>query len=1705
MQKSEFQITGYLYKRSSISPAAWSLRYAILSTDTGAVKLYAEKSGIRTIKEQLNVRKSRLIPLADKDTNKSNSFQISLEESTKEESTVLTLAAMNENELKEWTIAIESCCSMGDDVVRRRHLVSPSPSPPKRSMLQPHSSDKENKNLSPKVDYNGRQLNDMSSEARAQRSTPLISNTQDVAIASAKPPVRRTMTLKTGRSDGDDTGTDYPSPPNNGKVKTTKRTPRPPSPSIDSDATLNTSPNSDSPSKGLKSNERKRNDLPPRPQQQSRSPLRGRNFEFDEAEISSASPMPPVTRRKASISKLSKIFDKTPESEEEPPATVIVQNNYRPFHSNNTIQNRKTPSPSPADDDSTIDDNESICSVNSAERKRESKGGSIKIVKFRNLLNSNGLDSPLNRDKSASGKFSKEEESKPEAVVEVEEVKPKPKVKYNPKELTIENRPTSKLREGYLYKLDSDSFDAAEDSWIKQFVSLDLSVGQLCHFAEINGRKIPRGKFNVLTSDIELHEEVHAGQEYSFKIFPKTPTPEDDSTPVEPIPENSSNTAVFAADSKELLHYWLISMDDCFEYVKEKKIRDLAEAEENKLAEARAKAEAEIAEAKAKAEAEIAEAKALEAAKKAELEQIEVKRKHSFVLEQAHVLEGIFRSHSSDAEGKQASPSGHSDVPNHQPDLKELLSQHSKELHHVDVLAVEKSHHITPLISARTESTAINLNPPPQPPLPTPKPIEVPIVKPAPAKLKAVASMLQLSLSRIFNKGDSESSATDASAELAKIDDLDSAPSEVAMAPVQIKPQTPTPIPSVFTSPVAHVPVSVSADIALEPVAKTPIVPVNPSDIQQSTQALMVPLNPPISNNSENASPPPPPIKIAPVEVAITEAVVTAPSNPSDIHISQIRFHVKKVKYPAERLARRIKIWYCSSGFSLSTEQEIDQFVSELQQTGDSTLQSFSQEKFDNILDWAHLLEVLRKYEGKMLVEEALEHEDLSNSWVIEVTAQMPSMESNPVTFKITEGSSLDAIAHELSQSLGVTEANVRKELPLLLTANGNSPVQVGLEQLKDDLIFAEDLVLYQEEVIDHLWESYTVLKSVVEQKDDVINQLYAELSDTKEKNSTNTTARHNTVTDTSTGKSAALTFEDVNKEFANADKNGDGVISREEWRNWIDEKHKLVQSHNEVKSSLINEIRTLRKSLNPNSEQAFLDLQKSENMRIKLEEELVRTQIQCDQLRSELTQVQIKLQESETEKSMIESDWQERYTTMMDRFGKKTDGSSNTNHLQMSDNVSNSGRSYNDGMKINGSGASQSEDLSDYSHAMDPSLYADPGVGIIGRLSLVESKVKLFDNKFNDTSSSASFPHPSRSKSMYSAGPVRHPSPATDTLGNKPSTAEYPVDLSLRSSYPPGNGLYHINKSHENVPSINQLAERISSTASSMPQSSSRQSFGGSSNSVPTLSDLAAFNVPPSNDDKPSHESGLFLSSKNPTEVASYEEKKSSRSKPGSSSSNNNYSISPYSQPAASQSLALYEPSYPEFKPTSSNSPPPRRPQPRPNLNRPASQQGAINLPSQSSHFPEFANHLANTTNNSDRQLVLRTPHQGNGPGMLLSNSNSDHPLRTALRADTFSKLNGKGITMMTTRPYFKFNPKSKQSPKFENTLMHPRNEEDFSSNFGLNNNMNQPPLPPPRFMSNTSSSHKRTASWEASATPATVSGRRVLLSRNSGGWKWK
>jgi hypothetical protein len=77
----------------------------------------------------------------------------------------------------------------------------------------------------------------------------------------------------------------------------------------------------------------------------------------------------------------------------------------------------------------------------------------------------------------------------------------------------------------------------------------------------------------------------------------------------------------------------------------------------------------------------------------------------------------------------------------------------------------------------------------------------------------------------------------------------------------------------------------------------------------------------------------------------------------------------------------------------------------------------------------------------------------------------------------------------------------------------------------------------------------------------------------------------------------------------------GDGRISREEWRNWILDKHNLIQEHNQIKNSLMSEIKNLRKALTPTTEQAFQEIKKLEDLKKQQEEELVHVHIENDRL----------------------------------------------------------------------------------------------------------------------------------------------------------------------------------------------------------------------------------------------------------------------------------------------------------------------------------------------------------------------------------------------------------------------------------------------------------------------------------------------------------
>jgi hypothetical protein len=112
-----------------------------------------------------------------------------------------------------------------------------------------------------------------------------------------------------------------------------------------------------------------------------------------------------------------------------------------------------------------------------------------------------------------------------------------------------------------------------------------------------------------------------------------------------------------------------------------------------------------------------------------------------------------------------------------------------------------------------------------------------------------------------------------------------------------------------------------------------------------------------------------PHVRPAPVHASHATGGAVLMSPPSEYDFSKLALHLKRVRYPSERLARRIKIWYSSSGFALSTAAEVEQFVKELKNTGDKVLADFSEEKFGELKDWANLLAVLRKYEQRKLLD----------------------------------------------------------------------------------------------------------------------------------------------------------------------------------------------------------------------------------------------------------------------------------------------------------------------------------------------------------------------------------------------------------------------------------------------------------------------------------------------------------------------------------------------------------------------------------------------------------------------------------------------------------------------------------------------------------------------------------------------------------------
>lgn len=94
----------------------------------------------------------------------------------------------------------------------------------------------------------------------------------------------------------------------------------------------------------------------------------------------------------------------------------------------------------------------------------------------------------------------------------------------------------------------------------------------------------------------------------------------------------------------------------------------------------------------------------------------------------------------------------------------------------------------------------------------------------------------------------------------------------------------------------------------------------------------------------------------------------------------------------------------------------------------------------------------------------------------------------------------------------------------------------------------------------------------------------------------------------------------DKSGEFDNVDSNKDGIISREELSNWLEEKQRLIANNNQEMSRLVMDNNMLRKCLDPSTERAYHNLH--------------RVQLQLEQTKAELNQAtnEIKMLKSEVQ-----------------------------------------------------------------------------------------------------------------------------------------------------------------------------------------------------------------------------------------------------------------------------------------------------------------------------------------------------------------------------------------------------------------------------------------------------------------------------------------
>lgn len=371
------------------------------------MKFYVEKSGKKTMKSQVNIKKGKLTPLTVEATGKPFAFHLIMEELIgKSDDANLTLAAADETQYNEWVEDITSCFSITDARRRKSALVT-APA----EIVQPVAEPTVLPTPAPKIEDIAAapvSTNPLLEELKA------VHQRKSISEVSAEVPVA--VLAPVGLSP--------------------KK-----SPTIDETPFLK----SEYPLAPL-------DDLPPRPAPLERTPSKEEK----------------------------KDGNSTPKHRYETIEVIVTSDSEdgNSVRKSSKLSSRAA-SPSPK--------NEAVNTNPELEEKLEKLGKRKSYKppkKLGNILNSKGLTPEMEEEiKKVKEGPPEEKKTEFEGIALVEEP-PTPK----PRQLVISVRPTSPVREGYLFKFDhTPKEELGEDPWIQQFVSLEIATGILQFYAELGG------------------------------------------------------------------------------------------------------------------------------------------------------------------------------------------------------------------------------------------------------------------------------------------------------------------------------------------------------------------------------------------------------------------------------------------------------------------------------------------------------------------------------------------------------------------------------------------------------------------------------------------------------------------------------------------------------------------------------------------------------------------------------------------------------------------------------------------------------------------------------------------------------------------------------------------------------------------------------------------------------------------------------------------------------------------------------------------------------------------------------------------------------------------------------------------------------------------------------------------------------------------